>query len=615
MKKILLFVILSLFATIVRAQNLYEIVSHNGNTVETIDISLIDSITYSKSDNSYSQNIWKNGEKSTASISINDYIDFNERYEYYPFLSDEIKTGIVTNKGNYCFISNALEDCDSCHLIVVSDESRENNLIAFADSLGLIRYININDNKFTIIYGKNEFLIFLNETIFKRGSYDDLPIESYYTSPDERKNVNVIKRTCAVLCSMLDFISDVDSNVLRNFSYELNNGRFVIDNTDEQKHEFAMSKKVRFRGPSVIDYLEFLHDYFEQLQKLARYIVFGNISLETLYPKRNKINNYDLGCKVSYSSNGMLGDVFLRDPNISIILKNRSTDKVVRTETRTSTSSTDNSYYMNFDNLDLDTRYSYYPKVDAYFWMPDRPERLSVWEIGIEYSFPPFLFLSMGASIEGESEQFDVGHPGSTIGEAYDVKDKSAKVDCQFSDLPDGATCYVNVYGDSGIRRESCSATEDKQFISLSGLKPCNLYICQPVVEYNGNKYESDKSINFTTNPPDISGTWSCKETHYDKAGNPKYTTYSVTLNENGSVQLSNYDNLVSGGWGISCDGSVNINVITLATQSFVGQLIWKGKIDNLENPTKITGVTHGENWNTVIGSVSVGGYAFEMTR
>lgn len=291
-------------------------------------------------------------------------------------------------------------------------------------------------------------------------------------------------------------------------------------------------------------------------------------------------------------------------------------DKVVRIETRTSASSTDNSYYMNFDNLDLDTRYSYHPKVDAYFWMPDRPERLSVCEIGMEYSFPPFLFLSMRASKEGESKIFDVGHPGSTIGETYDVTDKRAKVDCQFSDLPDGATCYVNVYyGDSGIRKESCSATEDNQSVSLSGLKPCNLHICQPVVEYNGKKYESDKSINFTTNPPDISGTWSCKETHYDNAGNPKYTTYSVTLNENGSVKLSNYDNLVSGGWSISCGGRVNINVITLATQSFVGQLIWEGDVDSLENPTKIIGVTYGDNWNTVVGSVRVGGYAFEMTR
>ena len=111
------------------------------------------------------------------------------------------------------------------------------------------------------------------------------------------------------MCAILDFISDFESNVLRDFTHELNNGRFVMV-TDEQEHELAMPKKARFRGPSVIDYLNFLRECLEQLQKLARYIVFGDISIETLDPKKNKIDNYDLGCKVTYGSNGMLGDVF-----------------------------------------------------------------------------------------------------------------------------------------------------------------------------------------------------------------------------------------------------------------------------------------------------------------
>ena len=60
-------------------------------------------------------------------------------------------------KGNYCFISNGLEDCDSCHMIVVGDETNDNYLVAFADSLGLIRYINFNEKILLSYMGKMNF--------------------------------------------------------------------------------------------------------------------------------------------------------------------------------------------------------------------------------------------------------------------------------------------------------------------------------------------------------------------------------------------------------------------------------------------------------------------------
>lgn len=99
----MIFMILTLLTAMHRTQNLYEIVSYNDDKTETIDISLIDSITYTQSTNTYLQNIWVNGEKIATNISHSDSIVFNERYEYYPIISDDIQAGIVTNKGNhYC---------------------------------------------------------------------------------------------------------------------------------------------------------------------------------------------------------------------------------------------------------------------------------------------------------------------------------------------------------------------------------------------------------------------------------------------------------------------------------------------------------------------------------
>ena len=617
MKRLFVFLAFTMLVSIVKAQSLYEINSHVGSNTEKINTSIIDSITYEISDDSYNQIIWMNGNKSSAAISPNDSICFNERYELYPIISDGIETGLVTNNGNYSFISNKLEDCDDCRMVVISNNDNSDNLVIFADSLGFIRYIKIGDNNFSIIYGKSDFLVYVNENLLKRGSYEDLHIEDYYTSSIENKDNLSTRKVCAFLCAMFDYIGEsYNSDVLRTFSKELFTGRFIAESERNSKTINTYNIR-RFKSGNIKDYIDFLQFYLEQMQKLARFIVFGNTEIETLSPLKRKINNYELGCKVTYGTNGMLGDVFVRDHNISIILKKSTSEKVVRTETRTSASSTDNTYYMPFDNLDLDTKYKFFPRLDAYFWMPDKPERLSVWEIGTEYKFPPFLFLSMGASKEGESKSFKIGHPACSIEEAYAITDKSATVDCHFSDLPEGSACYVRVScNDGGIQRVSCSATEGKQSVQLSGLIPNTMYICQPIVEFHGKEYPADNTIDFTTDLPDISGTWTCKETHYkfNNANYPYYTTYTITLNEDGSVSWSNSSKIISGSWTFSKNGNVELEIMDVATQTANSGKKWRGNVDSLDNPQKITGYTNRWNYNQN-GFFDGDAVEFEMTR
>ena len=617
MKRLFVFLAFTMLVSIVKAQSLYEINSHVGSNTEKINTSIIDSITYEISDDSYNQIIWMNGNKSSAAISPKDSVCFNERYELYPIISEDIETGLVTNNGNYSFISNKLEDCDDCRMIVISDSANNDDLIIFADSLGFIRYIKSGDNDFSIIYGKNDFLVYVNENLLKRGSYEDLHIEDYYASSIENKDNLSIRKVCAFLCAMFDFIGEShNSSVLRTFSKELFNGRFITESERNSKTIKTYNIK-RFKSGYIKNYLDFLQICLETMQKIARFIVFGNTEIETLSPQKRKINNYELGCKVTYGANGMLGDVFVRDYNISIVLKKSTSEKVVRTETRTSASSTDNTYYMPFDNLNLDTKYKFFPRLDAYFWMPDKPERLSVWEIGTEYKFPPFLFLSMGASKEGESKSFKVGHPACSIEEAYAITDKSATVDCHFSDLPEGSACYVRVScNDGGIQRVSCSATEGKQSVQLSGLIPNTMYICQPIVEFHGKEYPADNTIDFTTDLPDISGTWTCKETHYkfNNANYPYYTTYTITLNEDGSVSWSNSSKIISGSWTFSKNGNVELEIMDVATQTANSGKKWRGNVDSLDNPQKITGYTNRWNYNQN-GFFDGDAVEFEMTR
>jgi len=114
---------------------------------------------------------------------------------------------------------------------------------------------------------------------------------------------------------------------------------------------------------------------------------------------------------------------------------------------------------------------------------------------------------------------------------------------------------------------------------------------------------------------PDISGTWNCKEKHYNYAGNIRYDSYTVTLCEDGTVQTTATDSeILSSGWSLSEDGTVGIHIMDIATQTANSGVDWGGTIDNMENPTKITGYTNRWNFNTV-GSFNGDSYEFEMTR
>lgn len=119
---------------------------------------------------------------------------------------------------------------------------------------------------------------------------------------------------------------------------------------------------------------------------------------------------------------------------------------------------------------------------------------------------------------------------------------------------------------------------------------------------------------NFTTELPDIAGTWTCKETHYYANHVPYEVTYSLTFNKNRTVIHSEYNDLPSSSWGLSTDGKVVVDIMTLASQTVNSGKKWNGSVDNIKNPTKITGYTATWNFNQN-GFYQGDSYAFEMTR
>lgn len=209
---------------------------------------------------------------------------------------------------------------------------------------------------------------------------------------------------------------------------------------------------------------------------------------------------------------------------------------------------------------------------------------------------------------------FTTPKPSATTIGKVSVEDKSAVVKCSYSNVPEGAKCGVQ-YGYGGNSNiETTSSSDGEKTVSLTGLKPSTTYNYRAFIQYEGENYFGETK-SFTTDLPDISGSWNCKEIHYDNAGNPQYKTYYLILGKDGKVQYSESGEIYSSSWSFKRDGTVTVSIMDLATPYSYSGKDWEGTVDNIENPTKISGSTSRWNYNEMVGTKRGDGYSFEMTR
>lgn len=124
-----------------------------------------------------------------------------------------------------------------------------------------------------------------------------------------------------------------------------------------------------------------------------------------------------------------------------------------------------------------------------------------------------------GKSYLGSEQSFKTKelNPIAKTGGCSDVTDKSAIVECSFEDVPEGGKCYVLLqWVDNGeYKMITYGANEGKNLkISCSGLKPATTYYYTAAISYNGKEYVGEEK-SFTTDFPDLSGTWTFNQDYY----------------------------------------------------------------------------------------------------
>ena len=155
----------------------------------------------------------------------------------------------------------------------------------------------------------------------------------------------------------------------------------------------------------------------------------------------------------------------------------------------------------------------------------------------------------------GEDRSFSIPTPSASTGDVEETTDHSAVVACSFSNVPSSASCGVEIYeGEDDSPAQKVSASRDAKSVTISGLEAATTYSYRAYVSYQGHTYYGSTE-EFTTDLPDVSGTWSCKEKHYKNDGTPYYITYSVTLHDDGTVTLSTDEWFMYSSWGRSAEG------------------------------------------------------------
>lgn len=277
-----------------------------------------------------------------------------------------------------------------------------------------------------------------------------------------------------------------------------------------------------------------------------------------------------------------------------------------------------------FSDLKLNTVYSYKPRVYLTWYEDFGNTNISMSDFMMGTNNNIYVTTAQvkcDQYLLGEEKYFKTGTPSCKTGDLVDKSRNSAIVTCSYYDV-EGFECGVIVTNNEKSFNVSTNNSEGEHEINITGLLPATTYTYYAyVVDTDGTTYYGVEKT-FTTDLPDVTGTWTCREKHYKMNGTEYYTTYSVTLNEDGTASMSSdFGSYISAGWSQSKTG-LSVNVTT-GTSYFNG-MYWAGsdsgvrlsvKFNDPINPTCGTGTANRWAVSAATGLGSENGYELEMTK
>ena len=210
----------------------------------------------------------------------------------------------------------------------------------------------------------------------------------------------------------------------------------------------------------------------------------------------------------------------------------------------------------------------------------------------------------------GKEYTFSTPPPSVKTGDVMDVSENSATVGVDFDNIPESASCGVEI---DEVRKITTSSSSKS--VSITGLDIATTYSYRAYVDYNGETFYGSTN-SFTTNFPDVTGRWNCTEKHYKSFTQEEYyETYSVVLLPNGKAEWHQEgSSYVSASWSQYKQGLlVNILIYSSASTDQGGTL--EITFDDYRHPTRGIGRASWWIYNSNTGGGSTNTYDLTMTH
>ena len=618
-----------------------EIVKTDNNS-DVFGINNIDSITYEYDEilDSYTQKNWIKGEcfnypiHQVASV---DFVDHPVRLTTDLNVENSVASVITTN-GDFAYTIKDSVNNDGFFSVFGNVESKD-YLYVKLDTCAYVRAIWSNAYHYVIDYYQDSIHIIKIDSADK----DIFTIyKSDYAKLCTHTTEDIYYSKWAKFCNMVNNILkeggiDVESD---SYSKPVRHIGCVTDSIilDTQDKIFPLAK-VAIRNRTFLGDMLYLYDVSQHILDLCkenwlairdllndidegkrrwhRFQHLGWWDVTTLSAEDVTASSAKLPCEI-IGINPLGGWLSIANCTMSIYKENTS----IPVSEQTKDISQKGKVSFGFHGLTPETKYIYKPILIAYYYENiGGAMDVSVHDIFVGNNIKPVqTILHKEAQIDGVEMSFVTSGPVAVTGSASNITEKSASVECSFSNVPKGAECGVLLSWNDGQMTIPASSSEGEQAINITVLKANTIYNYNAYIKYN-DKYYNGNVESFTTNPPDISGTWICVETYYINGNysNPQYRTYTVVLNKNGKAEVNNGDDFSSweafDGWSWGLYGNtlqMQCTIIATQTQNS-GQKI-KGTVDNLNDPKKITGRRFNWNFNQY-GSFESDGWEIVMTR
>lgn len=584
----------------------------------------IDSITYNDIGDTFVEQIWSKGIAYETALTQNDTLSIKgtDDIECVFIKNNSVLGGFIANTGDFLILLPSSSSSGDLHLAIGNVYNNEDKIVCDVDSFGIIRHIYAEKELYSIIYTEDSLTILGNKNGFKKSyAYDIFSLEKDNTKLPLMRAGGISAswqyKTISVLKTFVDIIKGEDDVVtLKGVAARLGMylGTKYLDNLEGKEwHQLILDLLT-------LDCIDPLLLLIEQLDAYIDRQTFGNMSIETLDAQNLGRNSYSIGCKINYSTTDYLYSDYPHSYRITMDIKGGGRHW---RETKADVSS-DNNVTFPLSGLDYNTKYTYKPRLDFVVYNPKLQEYVTIAqflkECGITgydlKNLPPYT----NRYLEGEEKSFTTEEPTCTTGLCENVTDKSAMVKCSYHNIPEDAECGVLLSWNDGQITIPASSSEGEQTINITGLKANTIYNYNAYIKYNDECYNGNVE-SFTTNPPDISGTWTCVETYYINSNysNPQYRTYTIVLNKNGKGEVNNGEDYSKwdafDGWSWELHGNkLQMECILIANQSQYSGYKINGTVDNLDDPKKITGRRFNWNFNQY-GSYESDGWEIVMTR